>query len=68
MLFTQGQHWIKNYQGQLDFDFVNEPQIFDKFMAGIVQINIIGAIFVSIMMTGKNGVVEFFTMKKSTTK
>jgi transposase len=42
LLFTQGQHWIKNYQGQLDFDFVNEPLIFDKFIAGIEQINIIG--------------------------
>ena len=39
-LFQQGQHWIKEYQGQFEIDFQDEKQLFSRFISGIKQIQI----------------------------
>ena len=41
-LFKQGQVYIKNHKGQIEFDFKNADELFSKFITGIKQVNVVG--------------------------
>lgn len=41
-LFRQGQQWVKNHSGQIEFDFLDEKRLFSKFISGIQQIKVVG--------------------------
>ena len=42
-LFHQGQQWIKNHSGQIELDFLDEKQLFSKFIGSIQQITVVGS-------------------------
>ena len=41
-LFSEGQHWIKNYSNQIEMDIYGEKNQFDKFISSIQEITVIG--------------------------
>jgi transposase len=41
-LVKDGEQWIRNYKGIVEFDFDNTDQLFEQFIEGIKQIKVIG--------------------------